>query len=346
MGVRIIEVVYSKTFSMVYDIMGLGRLIHNDDDFLELLTQNSTDYYNDIAYYKSLINMVETPNKNVASMFYQYNDTSVVKVIFSDIQNLDTISKIQYVKDFYKILSNPDYILSVVNQVYFPKYIINSDELPTKSELYGNFLVMPLSQDIEDSLYLFFENPYNFGKMFISELKKYSMVIEKLYTINRSEITKFRSTFLKNKIDIYNKHFNGTLNNYQTIKIGITYTNVDIIYYNRWIKDTMILFLGKNSDKLFSKDSLPEAGVIEAATLRKIISDKTRLKILKLLKNKDMHGNEIAEKVSVKRNLVKHHIDLMTRENVLSFYIKDNNIYYKINSEYFQRIYNFIKDFI
>lgn len=343
MGCGMIEIIYSKTYSMIYDVIGLGRLIHNDEDFLELLAINPIEYNNDIAYYKSLINMVNNPNNDVSSMFYLYKGNTVLKVIFEDLHEDDKLIKIESMQDFYNILSDTDYMFSIVNQIYFPELVLTQNNLPTKSELYTKFLVMPLSNDVEKSLYIFFEDPCNFCKSLISELKKYGKVIDKLYILNKSEIVDFKSTFIQDKIDIYNKHYNSNLREFKTIIIGIVYTNIYLIYFSKHLNDKIFLFLGKNSYTYIKKDISPKIDIIKYT---QVISDEIRLKILYLLKTQDMYGNEIAKKLNLKRNIIMYHIEILVKENIINFHIKDNNIYYKINKNYFENIYQYIKDFV
>lgn len=338
----IIEIKYSKTYSLIYDIIGIGRLVHNDDGFLDYMSEYSF-YNNDIEYYKSLISKVVDPNKNISAVFYQYKDQSVAKTIFRDIQFKDDIIKTELIENFYNIFSDIDYILSVVNQIYFPEMTLNKVSIPTKSELYNKFLIMPITKDVENSLYLLFESPYDFCKILIDELKKYNKILNKIYTTNNSEITEFISEFKTLRFESYNKYINGNIKNFNMIKIGFIFTNLNLVRYNNHIKDTFVLFLGKNSYKFIDKNYAPKFDIIK---FKQLLSDETRINILRMLKEKDMYGNEIANNINIKRNTIMYQLDLLTRENVLNFYIKNKNIYYKINNDYFKEADGYIKEFV
>lgn len=341
MGVRMIEVIYSKIYSLIYDIIGLGRLIHNDKDFIELLALNPIEYNNDIEYYKSLIDMVDNPNEDVSSMFYLYKENTVLKVIFEDIQINNIISTIECIQDFYDILSEPNYLLSFVNEVYFSELKLDPNALLTKSELYTEFLVMPISKEVENSLYLFFEDTNEFCNLLIEELKKYGKIINKIYNINKSDVNNIVSSFQGGKIEKYNKYFNSNIKDFKTIIIAVSYTNLYFIFIN--VKEKFILYLGKKSLNIINQDLYQ---VIDITKFNQIISDEIRLKILELLKKQKMYGKEIADKLNIKRNIAMYHIDILVKENILKFNVGEKNIYYEINYDYFQNIYEYIKDYI
>lgn len=63
----------------------------------------------------------------------------------------------------------------------------------------------------------------------------------------------------------------------------------------------------------------------------KALADETRLEILDLLKNGEMNVNEIADKCTVSRPTISHHLQIMKRSGVLVSSKDGKEIYYSIN---------------
>ncbi len=63
----------------------------------------------------------------------------------------------------------------------------------------------------------------------------------------------------------------------------------------------------------------------------KALSDETRLEILDLLGNNEMNVNEIADKCTVSRPTISHHLQIMKRAGILVSRKEGKEIYYSIN---------------
>lgn len=62
------------------------------------------------------------------------------------------------------------------------------------------------------------------------------------------------------------------------------------------------------------------------------LADETRLGIIRLLSNREMHVNQIADKSKVSRPTISHHLQIMKRAGILISRKEGKEIYYSVNS--------------
>lgn len=80
--------------------------------------------------------------------------------------------------------------------------------------------------------------------------------------------------------------------------------------------------------------------------LLKTISDSSRFTILKALKNEELFGIELAEKLGLSNATISHHIALLTISDLISFDKRDGKAYYKLKKETLRNMINtLIKEF-
>ena len=68
------------------------------------------------------------------------------------------------------------------------------------------------------------------------------------------------------------------------------------------------------------------------------LSDKNRIKILELLKKKDMSVSEILENFSITNASLSHHLDILKRVNLVVSERKGQFIYYSLNTSVFEDV--------
>lgn len=64
----------------------------------------------------------------------------------------------------------------------------------------------------------------------------------------------------------------------------------------------------------------------------KALADETRLDILKLLGNKELNVNQIAQNSKVSRPTISHHLQIMKRARILESRKEGKEIFYSINN--------------
>ena len=70
----------------------------------------------------------------------------------------------------------------------------------------------------------------------------------------------------------------------------------------------------------------------------KALSDKTRRKILELLKEEDRTAGEIAEYFNITKASISHHLSILKQANLVSDERKGQFIYYSLNTSIFEEV--------
>lgn len=78
----------------------------------------------------------------------------------------------------------------------------------------------------------------------------------------------------------------------------------------------------------------------------KALSDATRRKILRLLRERDLTAGEISEYFSISKPSISHHLNILKNAELVLWEKKGQNIYYSLNSTAVQEIMNWFFDFL
>lgn len=76
----------------------------------------------------------------------------------------------------------------------------------------------------------------------------------------------------------------------------------------------------------------------------KALSDSTRRKILKLLREKDLTAGEIAEYFDISKPSISHHLSVLKNAELIIGDKQGQNIYYSLNTTAIQEIMNWVFD--
>jgi ArsR family transcriptional regulator len=76
--------------------------------------------------------------------------------------------------------------------------------------------------------------------------------------------------------------------------------------------------------------------------LFKALNDQTRRDILELLKEKDMTAGDIADKFSISKPSISHHLDLLRQAELVVSVKEGQFIYYSINTTVMDEILKWI----
>ncbi len=77
----------------------------------------------------------------------------------------------------------------------------------------------------------------------------------------------------------------------------------------------------------------------------KALSDPTRRKILKLLREKDLTAGEIAEFFDISKPSISHHLSILKNAELVLWEKQGQNIQYSLNTTAFQEIMNWFFEF-
>ena len=75
------------------------------------------------------------------------------------------------------------------------------------------------------------------------------------------------------------------------------------------------------------------------------LSDPTRRKILKLLKDRDMTAGEITEHFCISKPSISHHLSILKNAGLVDSEKKGQNIIYSFDATVFQELMEWVYDF-
>jgi len=79
--------------------------------------------------------------------------------------------------------------------------------------------------------------------------------------------------------------------------------------------------------------------------LFKALNDPTRREILELLKDKDLTAGEIADKFSISKPSISHHLDLLRQAGLVVSVKEGQFIYYSLNTTVMDEVLKWIMQF-
>jgi len=80
-------------------------------------------------------------------------------------------------------------------------------------------------------------------------------------------------------------------------------------------------------------------------SLFKALNDPTRREILELLKEKDLTAGEIADKFSISKPSISHHLDLLRQAGLVVSVKEGQFVYYSLNTTVMDEVLRWIMQF-
>lgn len=170
-----------------------------------------------------------------------------------------------------------------------------------------------------------------------------SKVLEKYYYIIEEDINKFKEK-IKDK-DYLVTNLNEILRS-QHFKNNKFNINILIFPYNRLSIVDENIYIGY---LVFELAILKKRYILDDQKLinaLKAISDQTRFKVLKLLKERTWYAQELAEELNLSSATLNHHLSLLLNDNLISIELQESDkkkIYYSLNQKAFQEIITILK---
>jgi len=78
----------------------------------------------------------------------------------------------------------------------------------------------------------------------------------------------------------------------------------------------------------------------------KALSDPTRRKILRMLREGDMTAGDIADRFSISKPSVSHHLNVLKQAGLIIDERKGQFIFYSLNTTVFQEVFTWFNDFV
>jgi DNA-binding transcriptional ArsR family regulator len=177
----------------------------------------------------------------------------------------------------------------------------------------------------------FYEKSYlQVESIVLNEIKEAEKQYKKIMESNPEEfITKYFFNFFK----IENKSWNYKLNIHLSLFLNIYFWTVNLHDYKEkqgWV------VIGIRTYKFFYQKEAFE----KVDRFLKVLGDKRRVDIVKMLSYKPYYGYEIAAKLELTPATVNYHINLLMDAGILTFDREENKVYYTLNKDRVKELLN------
>ncbi|WP_280146358.1 ArsR/SmtB family transcription factor [Bacillus amyloliquefaciens] len=257
-----------------------------------------------------------------------------------------------YTKDFFEII---DY-LSAVTDEEIRKNILESliylqGELKTETsvqqylndkedlfELLNNLNIKP---EYKWVIFKVMKSPKTYVDQFCSKL----MLVNSYLNEAIYNLIKFRDEWinqLKNINIDFPKKIISTLKGKEYLSCDYINIYPTLLPYTATItksENNIFVGLGYKVDQIF-ENTLEKADINHIIDFLKLLSDKSKFKILILLRNKKMYANEIAEQLNLTNATISHHMRILTLQGLVESTRNQNKTYYYLNSPKFHSLLN------
>ena len=102
------------------------------------------------------------------------------------------------------------------------------------------------------------------------------------------------------------------------------------------------LFIG-STVKRYVEEEEDKRDIDKHLMTYKVLSDRTRFDIIKMLLEKESYGQEIAQRLGITTATVSYHIEFLFAASLIRLERKSRRIYYSVNTEQIKSSMNFIK---
>lgn len=131
------------------------------------------------------------------------------------------------------------------------------------------------------------------------------------------------------------------------IIIGFSYfTEFGISIVDSPTANTSIVLMGTSHmelSRLNNMESLTDENLIEIC---RVIGDKTRIEILKMMKDSPVYGTQIAERFNISNPAVSYHMDQLFGSGLVRAEKEGHRLYYYLKPERIEQVIKYLRDFI
>lgn len=195
------------------------------------------------------------------------------------------------------------------------------DEHEINTELRYRFIkALHQPRETIEDLYQILEETENILQREAASIKE---TLDSFYTELEAHKSSFKKYLTKQKIDWGNDLFIvPCLTNYQLVQY------VGREYFSRFFT----VFFGAGVSFDYAINYTTPASTNQNDFL-KALADPSKLEILKILKTKDMYGQEIAERMKLKTPTISYHMETLVNLGLVTVNKESNRIYYGLNTD-------------
>lgn len=204
------------------------------------------------------------------------------------------------------------------------------------------------SSRIKWSVFTFLSNIEKYINEYADFLTKYIKQYDKLIGKMAREMDMFNNYIEKNieneGLEFLKKVIDGLweIDDYEEIYVSTMHIN-SISLASEYYDNKIYVLIGSNFEETI-KQINGKDNIGENVSLFKGLSDKTRFNILKLLIEKEVYGQEIADAVGVSMATVNYHMTFLLTTKVVQLKKNGQKTYYSLNKERLREGIEFLED--
>ncbi|MGG7165170.1 ArsR/SmtB family transcription factor [Clostridium ihumii] len=171
-----------------------------------------------------------------------------------------------------------------------------------------------------------------------------------IYESNEKKVQQLKEKYKNQLEDKLNKQGINYINNFNIIEDCEKFDKV--IVYPMFInycsisykidENCMEIGIGFMSEEVIYKKRKGDGELEKYNNILKILGDKSKFNIVRLLNNEQLYGSEIAQRLNLTTATVSHHMSQLLIYELVTLNKDDVKVYYKLNRDKFSELINFL----
>ncbi len=335
------NLIINKEFNDLYGILSSFMIISNYNYFKNQMEEKWNLTLDD-EMERDIRKLLENPIFRKGKYFVDMNMKT--KDIFI---NPTCIFKSKDLDEYFKYLnqqSEDDLRISIFEQLEFEE-LINY-----KEESYLNIALekiekMYFNGDEKWYLLSLIKDPKYYIKKFSNLIKEYSPLYEgikkKYWKVYKEFVQWIDEKLSEQGIDFIDEYLS-FINLKQNDEVHLNYSIFDLISSYNFGDRSIHIFIGLIFER-YVEEEKNKNDIDKHLNIYKVLSDKTRFDIIKILIKNESYGQEIAEQLGITTATVSYHMDFLFGASLVTIQRKSRRLYYSINKEQIRKGISFLE---
>lgn len=343
------SVYFKRTPGTIFDLYHSLCTIYNKDFFSSWLSKYGMEINKDVEKSLQYLSKKVDVNKSFIKLFFHEN--SPLGLLIDDKRMLWSFSSVMDYVDYLKGLNTENICNVIISSI--PELRENKEKsmeiLKSTSKSIEFLNSLDIENDLKWILLDFFTQPLTIISEYINFLESYIPHLNHVLDKNKDILNKFDS-YLEKNIAIEGVNFIkkasssfydlSEFEDSEEIYVTSMFFNYPSFMYLESEK-ALFYLIGFDFEKTINKLS-GDTELEKNINIFKNLSDKTRIKILELIKTETLFGQEIAEKVGISMATVSYHMDYLLTSGLVSIERKGRKTYYVLNKDGFKKGIDFL----
>lgn len=335
------NLIINKEFNDLYGILSSFVIISNHNYFkIQMEEKWNLELDDEIEMYakKLLENPVFYKAKYFVNMETKTRDIFINPTFIAKSKNLD---------EYFKYLeqqSEDDLRISIFEQLEFEE-LINYKEESYLEIVLEKIDKIDFEGDEKWYLISLIRDPKSYIEKFSDLIKEYLPLYEELKGRYWKVYEEFVQWIDKNisqyGIDFIDEYLT-FINLKQYDEVHLNYSIFDLISSHNFGDGSVHIFIGLIF-KRYVEEEKNKNDIDKHLNIYKVLSDKTRFDIIKILIKKESYGQEIAEQLGITTATVSYHMDFLFGASLVTIKRKSRRLYYSVNKEQIKNGISFLE---